>query len=442
MEAPVSPGATQQVAQPPIGPTPHPWRVTLTAELHARPYAVVTAPARLFHLAVVTGEASADAERRHLGVLCSELGVAPPAGDASHFAAAFPGFRLTWERHTEFSTYTFILPAGEAEPFSASPRRALPAAWIDALAGQTIAAVHLELLDRSAPSPSPLLLERVFRSGNIIGNVAAGGRAAVWSDLDLDADGTVRLLVHDLGMSPRQTGRMAQRLLEIHTYCMTALLALPLAREIGPAVSRMERELADIAQALPAAGSPDDEQAMLKRLSALAAEVESLAARTPYRFGAARAYHALVTRRIEELREQRVEGQQTIGEFMDRRLGPAMRTCETMQQRLEHLSQRVARASEMLRTRVDVTLAAQNRDLLASMDRRAKLQLRLQQTVEGLSVAAITYYAVGLVSYLTQGVIGAGLLLPKELIVGGAVPIFAAIAWLGLRRLHRKLDDH
>src|SRR5262249_37178670 len=124
----VPPGAMQQVAQPPIGPTPHPWRAALTAELHARPYAVVTAPARLFHLAVVTGEASADAERRHLDALCNELRVAPPTADASHFAAAFPRFRLTWERHTEFSTYTFILPADDAEPFSASPRPALPVA--------------------------------------------------------------------------------------------------------------------------------------------------------------------------------------------------------------------------------------------------------------------------------------------------------------------------
>jgi uncharacterized membrane-anchored protein len=241
--------------------------------------------------------------------------------------------------------------------------------------------------------------------------------------------------------SARQAGRMVQRLLEIHTYCMTALLALPLAREIGPAVSRMERELSDIAQTLKAVADPDDEQAQLKRLSALAAEVESLAARTPYRFGAARAYHTLVARRIEELREQRIEGQQTIGEFMERRLAPAMRTCETLQRRLDSLSERVARASEMLRTRVDVTLAAQNRDLLASMDRRARLQLRLQRTVEGLSVAAITYYAVGLVSYLTQGLDAAGLPLPKEIVVAIAVPVLAGIAWLGLRQLHKKLDD-
>jgi len=425
----------------PLGPPPHPWRTTLTDELHARPYAVVGAPARLFHLALLTGEATADVERRRLGALCDELRIAPPPHTASHFAARFPRFELTWERHTEFSTYTFMLPASEEASFAQPLRADLPSGWIDGLAGQTIAAVHVEVLEQAAPPPDPAALERMFAGANIVGGLAAGGRTRLWTDFNLDTDGTVRLLMQDAGMSARQTGRMVQRLLEIHTYCMMALLALPLAREIGPAVSRMERELSDIAQTLKAVADPDDEQAQLKRLSTLAAEVESLAARTPYRFGAARAYHTLVVRRIEELREQRIEGQQTIGEFMERRLAPAMRTCETMERRLDSLSERVARASEMLRTRVDVTLAAQNRDLLASMDRRARLQLRLQRTVEGLSVAAITYYAVGLVSYLTQGLDAAGLRLPKEIVVAVAVPVLAAFAWLGLRRLHKKFDD-
>lgn len=426
---------------PPLGPPPHPWRAVLTEELHARPYAIVAAPARVFHLALVTGEATADVERRRLGALCDELRVAPPPHNASHFATRFPRFELTWERHTEFSTYTFVLPPAGGAPFASALRADLPSAWIDGLAGQTIAAVHVEILEQSAAPPDAAALERVFGGANIVGGLAAGGRARLCTDFNLDADGTVRLLLQDAGMSARQTGRMAQRLLEIHTYCMMALLALPLAREVGPAVSRMERELSDIAQTLKAVADPDDEQAQLKRLSTLAAEVESLAARTPYRFGAARAYHTLVARRIEELREQRIEGQQTIGEFMERRLAPAMRTCETMQRRLDNLSERVARASQMLRTRVDVTLAAQNRDLLASMDQRARLQLRLQRTVEGLSVAAITYYAVSLVSYLAQGLGAAGLHVPKEIVVALAVPVLAGIAWLGLRRLHKRLDD-
>jgi uncharacterized membrane-anchored protein len=414
----------------------------LIEELHARPYMVVSAPARLFHLALVTDETTSDMERRQLAALCAELGVAPPPPHASHFAVHGAELALTWERHTEFSTYTFLLPAGAEAPFAGALRGGLPAAWLDGLGGHTIAAVRVEIVDADAPTLEPATLERIFGSSNVVGGLAAGGRARIWTDFHLDADGAVRLLVKDIGLSPRQAGRMAQRLLEIQTYCMMALLALPLAREIGPAVSRMERELADAAQAAKEVADPSDEQAQLKRLSALAAEIESLAARTPYRFGAASAYHSLVTRRIEELREQRIEGQQTIGEFMERRLGPAMRTCQTMQRRLESLSERVARASEMLRTRVDVTLEAQNRDLLASMERRSRQQLHLQRTVEGLSVAAITYYAVGLLSYVTEGVAVAGVPVPKELVLAVAVPTVAALAWLLLRNLHRMFDDH
>lgn len=425
-----------------FGPPPHPWRDTLVEELHARPSKAITAPARLFHLAVVTGETTADAERRHLAELCRSSGASPPMPGAVHFASASAGSQLTWERHTEFSTYTFVIPGGGESCLAGEPGKALPTDWLDRLAGRTIAAVWVEFLAVGDTTPDVTRLEQIFARGNVVGGLTAGGRARLWTDFHLDASGCVRVLVQDLGMSARQGGRLIQRLLEIQTYCMMALLALPLAREIGPAVSRMERELAEVAQTLPTADGLDDEHALLKRLSALAAEVEGLAARTPYRFGAARAYHALVDRRIAELREQRIEGQQTIGEFMDRRLAPAMRTCETMQRRIDSLSERVARASEMLRTRVDVTLAAQNRNLLESMDRRAKLQLQLTRTVEGLSVAAITYYAVGLFGYVIQGAAAAGLHLPKEIVLGIGVPAFAAVAWLGLRRLHRTLGKH
>ncbi|MGH6959641.1 MAG: DUF3422 family protein, partial [Dongiaceae bacterium] len=318
---------------------------------------------------------------------------------------------------------------------------ALPVSWIAGLAGEAVAAAQFVLLDARSPTPDPDQIMAMFGGHDTVGGKAAGGRAMLWTDLRLDPDGTVRFLMRDAGMSAAQTGRMVQRLLEIHTYCMMALLALPLAREVGPSLTRIETELADVAAALTRAADPADEQALLKRLSGFAAEVESLAARTPYRFGAARAYSALVQRRIAELREERIEGQQTIGEFMDRRLTPAMRTCETIQLRIDGLSQRVARASEMLRTRIDVTLTSQNRDLLASMDRRARMQLRLQKTVEGLSVAAITYYAAGLVAYLTQALNEAGFALPKELIVGAAIPIVGIIAWLGLRRLRRRIGE-
>lgn len=433
---------TQQPISYSLGPAPHPRRGSLIEELHSRPSSAVAAPVRLLHLAIVTGETTADIERQHLAELCRTAGLPDPAPGAVHFAAGHAGLQVSWERHTEFSTYSFIRPAGQGPCFAGTPGMGLPTGWLAALAGQTIASAWLEFMADNSPTPAPPELERMFARGNIVGGLASGGCARLWTDFDLDAFGCVRMLVQDLGMSPRQGGRLIQRLLEIQTYCMMALLALPLAREIGPAVSRMEHDLSEAAKSLPSAEGLDDAHALLKRLSTLAAEVEGLAARTPYRFGAARAYHALVLRRIEELREQRIEGQQTVGEFMDRRLAPAMRTCENMQRRIDSLSERVARASEMLRTRVDVTLAAQNRNLLESMDRRAKLQLQLQRTVEGLSVAAITYYGVGLLGYVTQALAEAGVPLRKEIVLGLAVPALAAAAWLGLRRLHRKLAGH
>jgi uncharacterized membrane-anchored protein len=174
----------------------------------------------------------------------------------------------------------------------------------------------------------------------------------------------------------------------------------------------------------------------------LSAEIERIAAETTFRFGAAQAYYALVERRIDELREERISGIQTIREFIDRRLAPAMRTCESTRERLDALSRRVSRATQLLRARVEVQLESQNRDLLHSMDRRARLQLRLQETVEGLSVAAITYYAVGLVGHAGKALKALGLPVPVEVVSGAAIPVIALAVWLGVRRVRRLVSRH
>ncbi len=418
------------------GPPVHPLFDTLARELHARPYGVVAPPARVIHLALISGH-SAD-EQAYLTQLCASQGVPAPPTDASHVRLEYDSALLTWERHAEFSTYTFVLPwRGEAsfEPIAAA---GLPRDWIARLPGEMIVAMQLALV--AGEPPSQIAMAKLFEGRSIVGSLAAGAQAELWSDFHPDHENFVRMIVHSGNMSPRQTGRLVQRLLEIETYAMMALLTLPLAREITPAVTAIEQTLAGIAEATTSVETLEEEQGLLRRLSALAAELATLAARAPYRFGAARAYHALVQKRIEELREQRIEGRQTVQEFMERRLSPAMRTCETLEQRLESLSGRVARASDMLRTRIDVTLAAQNRDLLRSMNHRARLQLRLQQTVEFLSIAAITYYAASLVGDLAQGAAALGYAVDERLVVAGAVPIIGGLLMAGLWVFHKWLD--
>ncbi|MDP1533783.1 MAG: DUF3422 domain-containing protein, partial [Rubrivivax sp.] len=239
--------------------------------------------------------------------------------------------------------------------------------------------------------------------------------------------------------SPRQAGRMLQRLFEIEANRMLALLALPIAREQASRIVAIEKSLVELTAGM--AGERGSDESLLQELTRLAAEVESALAASQFRFGACRAYADLVRRRITELRESRIGGIQTLDEFMARRFTPAVATCATVSQRLHDLSERVAQASGLLATRVGIARERQNQALLASMDRRAKLQLRLQQTVEGLSVAAIVYYVVGLVGYLAKAAKAGGVAVDPELTVGAAIPLVGLVVMLAVRRARRHVRD-
>jgi uncharacterized membrane-anchored protein len=219
---------------------------------------------------------------------------------------------------------------------------------------------------------------------------------------------------------------------------MLALLALPIARRQSPRIVAIEQSLAELTDGI--AREDGREEALLHELTRLAAEIESGLSASQFRFGACRAYSELVSTRIEELREQRIPGLQTLAEFMTRRFTPAVTTCQTVSQRLHDLSERVAQASGLLATRVGIARERQNQDLLASMNRRAKLQLRLQQTVEGLSIAAIVYYVVGLLGYVTKGLKAGGLQVNAELAMGAAVPVVAGLAIFAVRRARRRIS--
>jgi uncharacterized membrane-anchored protein len=140
------------------------------------------------------------------------------------------------------------------------------------------------------------------------------------------------------------------------------------------------------------------------------------------------------------LRERRIPGLQTFDEFTNRRLAPAVKTYRAVSKRQQSILEQMARATKLLSTRIDVARQRQSQSLLESMNRRAKAQLRLQATVEGLSVAAVTYYVVGLVGILAEGVAGLGVAVDKTLVMGISIPVVAGVAFLGVRRLRRKIS--
>jgi uncharacterized membrane-anchored protein len=212
------------------------------------------------------------------------------------------------------------------------------------------------------------------------------------------------------------------------------------ARRQSPPILAIERALAELTDGIGSGKADhDSDETLLHELTRLAAEVGSGLAASQFRFGACHAYADLVTARIGELRERRITGLQTVDEFMTSRFRPALTTCQTISQRLHDLSERVAQASGLLRTRAEIARERQNQDLLASMDRRARLQLRMQQTVEGLSVAAIAYYVAGLIVSVAKGLASAGLQVDPEMMVGASVPVVVVLLYLALRRMRRRL---
>ena len=419
----------------------HPQRAALNDEVHARPSDRLPSPCAVSYLAHLGDRADPGASWELLAELCTTFGMPAPDRNAKHYAADAGPFRLRWERHTEFARYAITVDAPTEPPFSSPPVRLLPPEWLAQLEGSVITAMHVRVVAEHEPQFSlRSLARRYFNDNVLIGSQIAGGAAIALTDFRIHEDGFSRLLVINDAMTPLQTGRMVQRLLEIETYRMMTLLALPVAQALSPRLAEMGQELAGITEALSSPGATDD-QALLERLMTLEARSEAERLKSQYRFSAAQAYSELVLQRSAELREVRIRGVQTFEEFTNRRLLPAVKTCRSVEARQQSLSERMARSTQLLSTRVDIERQQQNQALLASMDQRAKMQLRLQATVEGLSVAAITYYVVGLVLYLLKGLAHAGLPIDPTFATAISVPVIAAVIFTAVRRVRRHVSE-
>ncbi len=418
----------------------HPQRVALHNEIHARPPEPMGAPLSISHVVMVCDAAQRDASHQHIAALARDHHLPQPQEGATHIRLDLGLYRLRWELHTEFVTWTFMRPMvtagfGEREPEAAVD--VVSRRWLADLPGQNLTSLHLWVLP-TKEFETGNLFRHVLHEETLVASTVADGFAEVYTDFAIHADGFSRMVLLAGTMAPRRLGRMVQSLLEIETYRMAALLGLPAAREASHVLASAERELAELAQAIRSA-TRDDEPQLLDRLTRLAGQVESQHAATHSRFSASAAYFELVDKRIGDIAESRLAGMQTIREFMDRRLTPARSTCEWSGRRQDALSQRVSRISNLLRTRVEIEQQQSSQALLGTMNDRQHVQLKLQSTVEGLSVAAITYYIVGLVSYLAKGAQHWGWPWSPELTAAIAIPAVAGSVWWSLRRLHQRV---
>ena len=420
----------------------HPLRYALANELHARPFPAVQAPARAAYLAIKPAHNAAgrdrDADRAHLIALLDRFGAAHPQPGATHYSGQIGKHQLKWESHTEFVTFTIFGQGVADRPYDAATFAVFPEDWLRAAPGVRItsALIRVELAEddegiaRKVDDwfvPESLAISRVL-----------DGELVIASDFRIDTGGHMRFAVFARTKAgERRTGRVLQRLCEIETYKSMSMLGLSRARDLGPDMAAIDGRLtALLAEMCGPVGEP---AALLHSLLTVSSELENIVAQSAFRFGATGAYETIVNQRIAVLREERFEGRQTFGEFMMRRFDPAMRTVKSTEARLKAMSDRALRAGDLLRTRVDVERSAQNRDLLASMDKRSDTQLRLQRTVEGLSTVAISYYAVSLAMYIL-GPLEYQLGISKTVMAALVTPVVLIGVWAMVQRLRRHLD--
>lgn len=429
------------------GPLPpdDPHRAELHNEVHARPPESIHLPALVLYVAVLNEGVTRQAEADHLRALPGQQALHDDDLRGNFLRLAMPGHIVRWERHSEFTRYSIVQPLPpQWQPGSQEVTQAIDwavdRAWLHSIPGRTVAAVELLMLPGDAGDLESLFEEsrRWVGDGAMLASAIGGGFASAITDFRLRDSGFERMLVV---AAPRtndaRTGRLSQTLLELETYRLMALRGLPVAKALGPTLQQAEAALADITARLEGTASSDEE--LLTTLIELAARVERATAEHGYRFSATQAYDALVRQRIVELDETSLAGSQTIGAFMQRRLSPAIATVAATASRLASLSQRIERAGALLRTRVDIATETQNSQLLSKLTRGQQLQLRLQSTVEGLSIAAISYYVVSLLFYGGKAAKSAGLPVDPEFAAGAAIPLVLWAVWRATRRIHRRL---
>jgi uncharacterized membrane-anchored protein len=415
---------------------PHPLRAVILGEVHARPFTAIATPRRILHFAFDTAGEAARADRAALAGFCARRGLAPLQAAARQHRITFGGATLRWEQHSEFTTYTWELPAEPGMPFHpgaaslAAPMASVPQP------GPLLVALDLHLLPDD--QDKPVAIGNLFDRASLAVAENSDGAALFATDFQPDPSGFVRILMLDRGLGPERAGAVVQRIVEVETYRTLALLGLPEAQRLSPLIARIEARLAEVTDEMQRAHQLADNQRLLDELTALAAELEAGAAASMFRFGASRAYNEIVQLRLQTIGERKVDVFPTWSSFLTRRMQPAMRTCITTEERQATLSEKLSRAANLLRTRVDIELERQNRDLLKSMNERTRLQLRLQTTVEGLSVAAVSYYVVGLFGYLAKGLHDKGVPVDISLATALSVPVAVLGIWFVVRRIRRR----
>ena len=406
----------------------HGYRRLIDAETHARPVLPMRPPVRIRRLAFMSADDGSDLRDLHRQ-MAIVAGV-PSQGPAWARQLDFErdGRQVTWELHNEFATITW---SGPADDWDARP---------EGIGLELHERLLLVFATRIDVIGTPAISEKALSGFNPLSlcysSIFDGGAEAA-TDFHLDEDGFTRFEVAAARSGELRIGVIVRRLLEIETYRIMALIGLPLAREMGGQVSEYEQRLAQIMHKAGGDDSAETHNAALEALHRLSGEIGRTVEQTSFRFAASQAYGEVLAERLARLREQAIGEFTTIERFINNRAQPALATCRATEKRLTALTEKVQRAIELLDARITLSIQTQNRAVLDGISQTGRSQYRLQLTVEGLSIIAISYYALGILGYVFEG-LHEVLPFTKGEMTAIAAPVAILLVFFGIRRIRRQ----
>ncbi len=422
-------------------------RRTLSDELHARAFHDFDGAGRFIRFVFLT-DGNTVAILDYINAFLTAAGREPIPAGTKFLRIEMDGYALRVEQHTEFMSVSFVEKGHRrangllADAFDPAISH-LPLAWARKIPAPVFHAIWLEIGGKPPRGLTPEKMMATMECRAVASNKFSNGDAQLHFAFDIDSAGFSRIALFNQGITPNRMGRVVQRVVELETYRLLALLGFAAVRDNSGTLGRIENTVGALTTDMAAQIKQADGQVrqLLSVLSTQAADLEEIYSRTSYRLAATKAYEAILMDRIASLQFLRLEGFQGVRGFLGRRMTPALDSCRAFSERLTRLSERITRAGDLLQTQTEMIIQRQNRDLLSSMNARARQQLRLQQTVERLSVAAVTYYGVGLVGYLAKPLPLDEWALDINLVKAAAVPVIAFLVWLAIRGVRASIHD-
>lgn len=405
--------------------TYHEDRQAAIDEVHARPAMEIVGPAIVMHIAFSCQQ------NENIDLFTSISG--SQTDEIPRYAInTIKNIDIKLERHTEFTTCTLVANNSQDQSNIDEAYREL--------------LIHRPVKILSKCRITIVTTAKELAAQNTFGKRVYGGlmrgELQAHSTLEKDDFNTINYAICSQNNGPNELGRRIQRLYELETYRIMALIGLPLARRLSGKLTELEKQLNDLTSILEHGPSSAEitDQELFQDLSNLSGKLDSLRSETRFRFSASNAYFEIIDARIKTLAEKEYGDLQTISGFLRSRLEPARATIQSVEKRQVTLTGDISRALTLLRTRIDIEMNEGNQALLKSLDGRYKQQLLISQAVEGLSSIAITYYAVGLLSYFLKAFEKTGQLpVPYTVILASSVPLILFAVWYFVRRLRLKL---